>query len=82
LAVEVVSPYDLAHAVVAKVQEYFRAGVKVVWQVWPNVEQVHAYSSPTAVRILTRGDELTGAPVIPGFRMALADLFPAPAPNP
>lgn len=82
LAVEVISPFDLGHAVIAKVQEYFLAGVRLVWQVWPNVEQVHVYSSPTAVRILTTADELTGDPVIPGFRMPVADLFPPPAPNP
>jgi Uma2 family endonuclease len=82
LAVEVISPYDLAQAVVTKLQEYFLAGVQSVWQVWPNVEQVHVYTSPTAVRILTRADELTGDPVVPGFRVPIADLFPPSAPSP
>jgi Uma2 family endonuclease len=59
-----------------KVREYFAAGVQQVWHVLSNVEQVHVYTSPTAVRILTRADELTGDPVVPGFRLPPADLFP------
>jgi hypothetical protein len=43
---------------------------------------VWVFESPTAVRILTRADELTGDPVVPGFRMPLADLFPLSSPNP
>jgi Uma2 family endonuclease len=82
LAVESVSPYELTHATMAKVQEYFAAGVKAVWLILPNVEQVYCYSSPTSVRILTRDDDLTGDLVIPGFRMRLADLFPEPEPEP
>ena len=50
-------------------------GVQLVWVVYPSVEQVHVYSSPTSVRILTRADELSGDPVVPGFRLCgLAQL--------
>jgi Uma2 family endonuclease len=82
LAVESVSPYELTHATLAKVHDYFDGGVKAVWLILPNVEQVYCYSSPTAVRIFSRGDELTGDPVVPGFRMSLADLFPPAEPEP
>ena len=58
------------------------AGVRQVWQVYSNVEQVWVFTSPTAVRVLTRADELTGDPVVPGFRMPVADLFPPSAPSP
>ena len=82
LAVEVISSYELTLASLAKVQEYFAAGVKAVWLVFPNVEHVYCYTSPTNVRILTRADDLTGDPVIPGFRLPLADLFPADESSP
>ena len=82
LAVEVVSPYDLAHSAIAKLHEYFLAGVKMVWQVWPNVELIYVFTSPTQVRVLTRTDDLTGEPIIPGFRLPLAELFPVTAPTP
>lgn len=77
LAIEVVSPTDKGFDVLDKLHEYFAGGVAQVWLVWSNAEQVYCYASPTAVRVLTRADELTGDPVVPGFRMPLADLFPA-----
>jgi Uma2 family endonuclease len=82
LAAEVVSPTDDADDVMEKVEEYFRAGVTLVWLVFPGQERVYAYTSPTEVRVLSRGDDLTGDPVLPGFRLPLADLFPPPDPVP
>lgn len=82
LAVEVVSPTDKMFDVFEKLHEYFAGGVRAVWLVLSHIEQVHCYDSPTAVRILTRADDLTGDPVVPGFRMPVADLFPPVAPNP
>lgn len=82
LAVEVISPSDKAFDVVAKLDEYFGAGVQQVWHVYSHVERVYVYDSPTQVRILTRADELVGDPVIPGFRLPLAELFPTTTPTP
>ncbi|MBY0514882.1 MAG: Uma2 family endonuclease [Gemmataceae bacterium] len=82
LVVEVISPYELTWATFTKVEEYFRAGVTQVWLILPHVERAYLYSSPTAVRILSRGDELTGDPVVPGFRLPLNDLFPPPDEGP
>ncbi len=80
IAVEVVSPTDDMEEVMGKVEEYFRAGVTLVWLVLPAQERVYVYTSPTAVRVLSRPDELTADPVLPGFRLPLADLFPPPDP--
>ncbi|VTU00438.1 Uncharacterized protein OS=Candidatus Entotheonella sp. TSY1 GN=ETSY1_22630 PE=4 SV=1: Uma2 [Gemmataceae bacterium] len=82
LAVEVISPTDKAFDVLDKLAEYFAAGVQQVWHVYSHVEQVFVFRSPTQVRVLTRADELTGDPIIPGFRMPLAELFPVTAPTP
>ena len=79
LAVEIVSPHELADTVFTKVDQYFAAGVTAVWVVLPRHERVYVYSSPTRVHILSRGDDLTGDPVVPGFRLPLADVFPPPA---
>jgi len=76
LAIEIISPNELTMATVYKVQEYFESGVKQVWLVFSNIEQVYCYTSPTNVRILTREDEISGDALISGFRMAVADLFP------
>lgn len=80
LAAEVVSPTDDMEQVMERVEEYFRAGIALVWLVLPAQERVCVYTSPTAVRILSRADELTGDPVLPDFRPPLADLFPPPDP--
>jgi Uma2 family endonuclease len=82
LAVEVISPTDKAFDVTDKVQEYFAGGVRQVWQIFSNVEQVLIFDSPSSVRILTRADELIGDPVVPGFRMQLVDLFSLAEPTP
>lgn len=78
LAVEVISPHELADAMLGKVEQYFRAGVSAVWLVLPRVGRVYCYSSPADIRVFSRGDDLTGDPVVPGFRLPLADLFPPP----
>jgi Uma2 family endonuclease len=78
LAAEIVSPTDHLIDVIEKVDEYFRAGARLVWLVLPRQERVYVYTSPTTARILTRSDDLTGDTIVPGFRMPLADLFPPP----
>jgi Uma2 family endonuclease len=75
LAVEIVSPSNSMKEVIGKVQEYFSAGVESVWVILPENEQVHVFDSPTSSRILARGDELTGEPVLPGFCLSLTDFF-------
>lgn len=75
LAVEVISETNLAEEVVLRVQEYFQAGVQLVWVIYPIAEQVYVYEALTHVRILTRADELDGGTVLPGFRLPLANLF-------
>jgi Uma2 family endonuclease len=79
LAVEVISPTDVAESLIEKVAEYFKAGVRLVWVVYPRQALVHVYESFTSVRILTRADTLDGGAVLPGFRLPLAELLPEPA---
>jgi len=75
LAVEVVSPSNTATEVQTKRHEYFRAGVRAVWVVFPDQFEVHVFTAPTSVRILARNDELDGGAVVPGFRLPVAALF-------
>ncbi len=74
LAIEVISPSDALFDVFDKLQEYFRCGVRQVWLVVSNVEQVYVYDSPSAVRVLNRADALNSS-LLPGFALPLADLF-------
>lgn len=67
LCVEVVSPNDKADEIETKVNEYFEAGVRLVWIVYPRHERVYIYDSATQVRRLTRADSLEGGAAVPGF---------------
>lgn len=75
LAVEIISPTNRSGDDLRKIAQYFQAGVKQVWVVYPSVEQVYVYRSPTEVRILTRADVLDASPVMPGFQVSVNDLF-------
>jgi Uma2 family endonuclease len=76
LAVEVVSPSETAEQVQERVREWFAAGSRAVWLLYPGTASVHAYRSPSEVRILQRGENLTGDDdLLPGFSCSVADLF-------
>jgi Uma2 family endonuclease len=75
LAVEVISPNDLFHEVIAKMREYFRYDVRQVWLVLPNDQEVHIHQKGKQPFVLTMTDELDGGEQLAGFRLPLATLF-------
>lgn len=75
LVVEVVSPNDPAEDLIDKLDEYFRAGVRCAWVVYPSQSLIHVYESLTTVRGFGPDDEVEGAPALPGFRLKAAELF-------
>ena len=75
LVAEVVSPGDTRREVQAKAEAWLQAGVQLVWVVYPSTQSVAAFLPGRDVRQLTVEDELTGDPVLPGFRCRVADLF-------
>ena len=75
LAIEVVSPTNTASDLDAKVEEYFHAGVELVWVIYPVTEKIYVYESITQISIVTASDVLDGGAVLPGFRLALSELF-------
>jgi Uma2 family endonuclease len=76
VATEVVSPTDNVEELEDKIAEYFRAGVELVWVVYPHQSKIHVHRSPTEpIRVLLKNDALDGGTVVPGFRLPLAELF-------
>jgi len=75
LAVEVVSPGDLMDELMDKLDEFFQAGVELVWIIYPRHRLVYVYTSLTQVSGLTRTDTLDGGKVLHGFQLPLASLF-------
>ncbi|MBA4066015.1 MAG: Uma2 family endonuclease [Isosphaera sp.] len=83
LVVEVASPTDEGEDLIAKAHEYLRAGVELVWVVYPRLRQLYAYTAVvTAPRVLTESDALDGGAVLPGFSVPMAPLFPVPEDDP
>ena len=75
LAVEVISPNDIFYEVDAKVEEYLRAGVQLVWVVNPEARTIAVHRPDGTVTKLREDDELTGETVLPGFRCGVRDVF-------
>ena len=72
------SPHDLAYDVQGKVEEYLRAGVRLVWIIYPTHQAASAFRPDAPGVTLRPVDELDGAPVLPGFRVRLAELCALP----
>lgn len=76
LAIEIVSPTDRASAIDEKVADYLRAGVLLVWVVYPKTRTVMRFQSNAQPQRLTVADTLDGGDVLPGFTLPVAECFP------
>ncbi len=72
---EVISPSDKAEDVTAKTEEYFRVGVRVVWNIYPYAKQVYVFTSPDDVTVCRGKTICSGAPALPDFQITAEDLF-------
>ena len=79
LVVEVVSPTDGSNEVNEARIEWLEAGAQLVWVIHPVQQTVHAYRADGSVTEFRRTDTLTAEPVLPEFRIPVADLFRLPA---
>jgi Uma2 family endonuclease len=79
LAVEVISPGDLAYEVEEKVAEYLKVGVHLVWVVHPPTRTVRIHRPRSAaagpVSELAVGDTITGEEILPGFSCDVNQFF-------
>jgi Uma2 family endonuclease len=75
LVVEVFSPSDSVPQLMRKTHQYLTAGALIVWIVYPERGEVHIFESGGSDRILTREDALDAPALLPGFSVAVKDLF-------
>ena len=73
--VEVISEHDKANKIERKVGEYFRAGVQVLWHVYPDFRMVRVLLSPRNMTSLFETDVISAAPAVPDLQMTVDDLF-------
>lgn len=83
-AVEVRSENDYGRSAERELSEkrddYFEAGTQIVWDVDTVAETIMSYSAsdPSHPVCFRRGDIAHAEPAVPGWRMAVADVFESP----
>lgn len=75
LVVEVISPSDEFHTLRIKVSNYLAAGT-VVWVVDPEKQVVEVHAPGQPVQVLDADGTLDGGAVLPGFTLAVSEIFP------
>jgi len=58
-----------------KRQDYFAAGVYLVWQVDPRTRTIEVFTAPDQSTVLHEAQALDGGTVLPGFTLPLQALF-------
>ena len=76
LAVEIKSPDDTYKGMREKARYYLAKGTRMVWLVFPDKRIVEVYTANDE-QILTENDTLTGGDVLPGFSLAVRQIFEA-----
>jgi Uma2 family endonuclease len=76
LAVEVLSPTNDDEKMRIKIQNYQAAGT-VVWVVDPIAQVIEVYKLGQPVMIVGMDGVLNGGDVLPDFKLAVKDIFPA-----
>jgi Uma2 family endonuclease len=75
LAVEILSISNTRREMRLKREDYFHAGVRLVWEIDPRTRTVQVYTSPDESFTLAATDTLEGGAVLPNFHLPLPELF-------
>ncbi|MBA4063852.1 MAG: Uma2 family endonuclease [Isosphaera sp.] len=75
LVVEVLSASDTPREMARKRDEYFRAGVKLVWEIDPESRSANVFTGPNQVAPVPADGTLDGGDLLPGFTLSLAEVF-------
>jgi Uma2 family endonuclease len=75
LVVEVLSKKNTPKEMARKLDEYFRARVRLVWYVDPRKRTVRVYTARDRSVLLGEDETLDGGDVLPGFVLSIRDWF-------
>ena len=75
LAVEVLSRTNTLSEMQRKREEYFAAGVRLVWMVDPDDRTVRVFRSPEDSTLYSEEETLDGGDLLPSFSLPLRQLF-------
>jgi Uma2 family endonuclease len=76
LVIEVLSESNTPAEMERKRAEYFASGVRLIWEFDVERRIVAVYAPEGGVTVLDASATLSGGDVLPGFTVALGDLFP------
>ena len=72
---EIISPEDCFDRIFSNLEKYFSAGVKCVWHIFPESQQVYVYTAIDKVTICQGKTVCEIVPVSDEFRISAEDLF-------
>jgi Uma2 family endonuclease len=75
LTVEVLSASNTPQEMARKIDEYFAAGVRLVWLLDHRSRTMTVHTSPEQTATVTEDEDLDGGPVLPGFSVPLREVF-------
>jgi Uma2 family endonuclease len=75
LAIEVLSRGNTKREIQLKLHDLFKAGTGLVWVIDPKTQTAEAYTAADEGFKVAKNGTLDGSTVLPGLRIALADLF-------
>lgn len=75
LAVEIISEGNTVQEMEKKLDEYFQAGVTLVWYIYPDTKSARIYTARDQMAEIDENGTLSGGEVLPGFELRLGDLF-------
>lgn len=78
LAVEVLSPHDRIGPTMRRVTQLIQRGVKIVWLVDLEAREVDVCRDSLSVQSFDEAATLTAEDLLPGLKIAVADLFRVP----
>ena len=75
LAIEVVSPTDLAEELTQKVKQYLAAGSHAVWVFYPKTHEVLIFRADGGSSVRRENDTVEDSDLLPGFSLNLNAIF-------
>jgi Uma2 family endonuclease len=82
LVAEVRSPHDRPNTLIAKIRDYLKNGVKIVWLIDYEERTVAVFRPNMTPDVVSERQELTGGDELPGFICQVADFFRLPGERP
>ena len=74
-SIEILSPGQTVSKLSARLNRLIAKGIRLGWLIQPGQSRVSIFRPGQPVGVVTTGDILDADPVLPGFRLAVADLF-------